>query len=67
MYELILTYDTSRPAHRKDAYKMSISPSDAEPCEMEQVGPVFNGIVHYRGVYETRAAAWEAYHLYRTT
>lgn len=60
MYKLNLSYDTSRPAHRADAYKVSIVPTDRLPHPLRQAGPVFNGIVHYHGVYETREAAHRA-------
>lgn len=64
-YTLHLSYDTSRPAHRADAYKVSIVQTDRLPHALRQIGPVYNGIVHYRGVYATRDAAHRAASDYR--
>lgn len=65
MYALHLSYDTARPAHRRDAYRISIVQTDDAPHPLTQFGPVYNGIVHYHGVYLTHAEARQAANAYR--
>ena len=53
-YEIRITFDTNGNARSLRNYKISVYETDEAPHEMRQIGPVYDGIVSYRGVFATR-------------
>lgn len=64
MTELHITRDTNRPSRSAIACRVSYSDTTDAPHELRQVGPVWNNVIHYRGVYETPEAARAAARAY---
>lgn len=58
--EVSIAYDTSRPKRSRASYRVSFVETDAAPRGLRQVGPVWNNVVSYRGVYATRDEAESA-------
>ena len=59
-HEIRITFDTNGNARSLRNYEISVYKTDEPPHEMRQIGPVYNGIVSYRGVFATREAGLRA-------
>ena len=63
--EVQIQYDTTRAKSEPSAYRVSLGESDGIPHPLRQIGPVWNNVVYYRGVYATRKEAAQAARRFR--
>ena len=58
--ELNISYDISRNGRNPASYEVSLTESDEALQSLRQIGPVWNNIIKYRGVFPSRRDAADA-------